>query len=94
MSERTPEETAQEALRLADECGEVMAGRVRSMARNRALSTLLEERCYLEGAELARMMGYPEGAIFDLINQTSEIHGDDSFMAFEVVFGLDRRMLD
>ncbi len=86
--------TAELALSLADESGEVMASRVRAMARNKALSTLLEERCYPEGAALARLLGYPESAIFDLVSKTSEIHDDDPYLAFEVAFGLDAKLLE
>jgi hypothetical protein len=94
MSDRTPEETAEVALRAADELAERVMDRIRREVRQQAVACLFSDSQYAVGAVMCRKLGWPDEVVFDAIMETAEILDDDPYLAWEDGFGLDLRLLD
>jgi hypothetical protein len=87
--ERTPQETADVALRAADESTARVMDQLAQAARQDVLATLLDAGLYAEGAAMARRMGFNESHVFDLLMQSAEISDDDQAMISEAVYGFE-----
>jgi hypothetical protein len=94
LHDRTPGETAEVALRAADEAVAGVVDGIRRQVRQRAVACLLGDSQYRVGAEMCRRLSFTEDMIFDLVAETAEINQDDGYMAFEDAFALDQRLLD
>jgi predicted ArsR family transcriptional regulator len=94
VHDRTPEETAEVALSLADEYVAGVMRQLRRRVRQEATARLLGDSQYRVGAEMCRRIGWPEAAVHDAVMETAEILDDDPYFAWEDAFGFDQRLLD
>jgi hypothetical protein len=87
--ERTPAETAEVALSVADQSTARLMEVVRRQSREDTLATLLDAGLYPEGAAMARRLGFNESHVHDLLMSAASISGDDQGMISEAVYGFE-----
>jgi endonuclease III len=87
--ERTPDQTAEVALRAADESVAAVVDKLRRQAREETLATILAAGLYPEGAATARRMGFDEDHVHDLLMEAASISDDDQGMVSESVWNLE-----
>jgi hypothetical protein len=87
--ERTPDQTAEVALRAADESTARLMEGLRRQSREDVLATLLAAGLYAEGAAMARKMGFDESHVHDLLVEVANVNEDDQGMVSESVWNLE-----
>lgn len=93
MLESSTDQTVEKALEVADSSVErVLDGirhGLRRQAREDALSLILGAGLYVEGAHIARRIGFDEEHVFDLLMRSADISDDDQGTISEAVYGFE-----